>query len=379
MIVRSRPDINEPFLRNLILNGENNYTCQDNRFYFNSGSNALKFFLRLFGERRRVGIQVFTCVTVLETIKECNDYPVFLDIDRRYFSTPYSEVDRCIKDLDILILTHIHGIPNPDYFEIVNICRNNNVIVVNDLCQTFHASIAGNLLEDIADNYFYSFFYDKPISAAHGGLLKVNPSIYKIAIKEYNNLKQESFTDGILNLKCLYWMYHLLDPIYYKKDFRTGNEELLFSLLPLSLPKFIANIIAKSFVIRVLPKIFHKNTHRDIIAMSDVQKYYVYNQMQNFKCNNSRFVDFYLKRGSELPQLLRNTQILCSFAKRGLVKSSDIPNLEKIKNNAELALFNWPELICGNESFNNYPNANFVINNYINIPLWCDITDWLKL
>lgn len=116
MIVRARPDINQSeLLKSLkgeypLINKQEN-----NTLFFNGGSSSLLFFLSLFGKGKRVGLQVFTCSTVLDTIKSAKDIAVLMDINTDFFSTTYDTVKRVIDSIDILILSHLLGIPNPDY------------------------------------------------------------------------------------------------------------------------------------------------------------------------------------------------------------------------------------------------------------------------
>ena len=68
MIVRSCPNIDEELLLSLLNNRNLQETAfqSANVFFFNSGSSSLRFFLSLLGSNKRIGLQVFTCPTVLE-------------------------------------------------------------------------------------------------------------------------------------------------------------------------------------------------------------------------------------------------------------------------------------------------------------------------
>lgn len=74
-------------------------------FFFNSGASSLLFFLNLFGTKKRVGLQVFTCSTVLDVIQMAEDRVVLMDIDKDYFTTTYDIVEKHIDSIDILILS----------------------------------------------------------------------------------------------------------------------------------------------------------------------------------------------------------------------------------------------------------------------------------
>jgi dTDP-4-amino-4,6-dideoxygalactose transaminase len=99
----------------------------DNGLGFNSARAGLKWLLtRLRAQRQkslRVGVQALTCQSVLSAILESGNLPIFLDISREHLSSPLSEVSR--SSAEVLILTHLSGIPNPDYAGIATECKPN--------------------------------------------------------------------------------------------------------------------------------------------------------------------------------------------------------------------------------------------------------------
>lgn len=86
MIVRSCPNIDEELLLSLLNNRNLQETAfqSTNVFFFNSGSSSLRFFLSLLGSNKRIGLQVFTCPTVLEAVNMSGCIPVFMDINKDY-------------------------------------------------------------------------------------------------------------------------------------------------------------------------------------------------------------------------------------------------------------------------------------------------------
>ena len=75
-------------------------------------------------------------------------------------------------------------------------------------------------------------------------------------------------------------------------------------------------------------------------------------------------INYCLKHRIELPSYLTNDRIECSLSKRCLIKD----NSQIEKEGKEIALYNWPNLICRNKS--EFPVAASVLENYINLPLW---------
>lgn len=370
MIVRSLPDVDRSSLMAIIHSEEFDllFSQPSNTLFFNSGSSSLVFFLNLFGESKRVGFQVFTCSTVLDAVRRAKDIPIFMDINKDYFTTTYDIVYAHIDSIDILILSHLCGIPNPDYIRIKELCKQKKVVLIDDLCQTYHAKVEGDFVEDLSDNYYYSFFYDKPISATSGGMLKLTSELYKIAIDKYNGINKDTGSHGKRLLRKLYWMNRLLVPENYKKDFRNGSlwEEYLLSYYPISWSIGLLTFLLNSIVGRVFCKLRLQVKQFPLRRMSDVQLEYILNRLYAFKNNNDRLLSYCKKYNASIPKYMTDSRIECSLAKRCIIRDS--PAIRK--EGVEIALYNWPYLLCENEA--KYPEATSVIRAYVNVPLWYD-------
>jgi len=370
MIVRALPDFSPASYESA---KSKNSPADDGLYYLNSGSTAIKFFLSLFGSSKRVGIQVFTCSTVKDAILGAEDIPVYMETNQEYYTTTLDIVKQHIDSIDILILSHICGIPNPDYLEIKELCRKKQVILLDDLCQTFHARVSGSLLEDLSDNYVYSFFYDKPIAATKGGALKVALEYKQNADYKYYTLRKESEASGKDKLNRLFWMSQLLLPEVYKKDFRTWCkwENWILSKYPKSWPILPLKFMVNPSVSMRLSKFFFQ-AQDDASApkrMSDIQIKYIQAQMCTYQSNNLILVDILNHYGFPLPSYLKNGNILCSISKRAIVPSTIKDKIEKL--NVEVALYNWNELI---DKEHNYVSSSILTEN-INIPT---STRWYK-
>lgn len=366
MLVRARTDINEYLILRMIEGGNyEQFPLPANSFFFNSGRASLRFFLRLLGKGKRVGVQVFTCSTVLDAIKEEQCVPVFLDINPNYFTSTIEYVSDKIGEMDVLILTHLFGIPNPDYVEIKNLCQDNGVIIIDDLCQTFHAKVNGELLEDLSDNYFYSFFYDKPISMLSGGMLKLDAKYSERAKGMYEALPKESEKDGIKSLKVLFLMHGILSPAIYKGEFRTGSVWKSFLVLwPIKWDVSIAYHFLRSKSCKLINKIIRAPKDNCVARMSDIRVSYVLSMMRSFKDNNSTLIDFINSVGIKHPVYLSDPKIRCSLAKRAIIET------EFQSPKAEIALYNWPLLICDESLEDFFPNSKAVLSSHLNIPVW---------
>ena len=195
----------------------------DNGLGFNNARAGLKWLLtRLRAQRQkslRVGVQVLTCPVVLSAILESGNVPVFLDISQEHLSSPLSEVSR--SSVEVLILTHLSGIPNPDYADIATECKRRDVLLIEDVAQTWGASVCGAKVGTLGDVTLLSFGFDKPISAFRGGMLWVNesgvlPKLLPELHRDYQALPQEASASAAGDLYRLSLYYALTEPHTYQ-------------------------------------------------------------------------------------------------------------------------------------------------------------------
>lgn len=363
MIVRALPD----FDINCFDKVKRNQLHLDEKqlLFFNSGSSALLFFLRIFGPGKRVGIQAYTCSSVKDTILRAGDVPIYMDIDCMYFTTSRDHVSEILDKIDILVITHLFGIPNPYYHSIKEDCKQNNIEVIDDLCQTVRAKINNEYIEDISDNYFYSFFYDKPISSFCGGALYVNERLASSAKVRFETLPKESRRSGIRHLRQAFWIARLLSPENYKYEFRRGSKwefEILSSMpewVPINIVKFLLCPIINSIMLRL----GRHHNETEIIRMSDVQSQYVLYQLAHFNPEPALLLKNKNKFGEEAFPFLQCTAIQCSSTKRTILNKKFV----KDNTDVEIDLYNWKTLITDETA--KFPNSMHIIENYVNYPL----------
>ncbi len=369
MIVRARTEIDEELIRALLSGAPYDLHVPSSCYFFNSGSSSLRYFLQLIGKGKRVGVQVFTCSSVCEAIVKEECYPVLLDIDTSYYTTTIDCVKNKIDQIDILLLTHLFGIPNPDYLQIRQLCKEHKVILIDDLCQTYHAKVGDCYLEDLSDNYIYSFFYDKPISSISGGMLKVGDDYKVIAKKKCAQLSREDDEHGKKKLKVLLLMHLLLAPEFYNREFRYGAFwKYLLENWPMNWSLKLLKILINGKWVSLINRVVAPQREDGIWLLSNMEVYYLLAVMASFRNHNQFLVDLFVRNGLVLPPYLQNTSITCSVAKRAIVdcrvESSDV----------QVGLFNWPELICDTDDYCKFPNAESVIRTHTNIPCWMDIS-----
>ena len=110
-----------------------------------SGTDALH--LALIAEGIGVGDEVittaFTFIATAEAIKYVGAEPVFVDIDARTFNISPEAIEKAITPKTKAVMpVHLFGQP-ADMTEIVQLCEQYNLKLIEDCCQSFGASING--------------------------------------------------------------------------------------------------------------------------------------------------------------------------------------------------------------------------------------------
>lgn len=133
---------------------------------------ALQIFDLKPGER--VGVQPYTCSSVLLAIKAAGCHPVFIDINEQ-LTLDTVDLQRKVSSIDALIVTHTFGIPAN-----VRVIRQlaGHLPIIEDCAHAFPGQRNGELLGSFFDMAVFSFGNGKFPSLGGGGLLVVNETAY---------------------------------------------------------------------------------------------------------------------------------------------------------------------------------------------------------
>lgn len=385
MYPRVVPNINENLLLKILNKSEKieNIKIDKNLFFFDSGREALKFLLKLKFKNKKIGIQNFTCSIVKDAILESNNIPVFLDVEKDLFSTSLDEIKK--HEIDVLILTHLFGIPNAEYFKIKDYCSKNNICLIDDLSQTILSKVNGKILEDYSEYYIYSFAFDKPIGSLSGGALHV-PQDEKEKVKiQYDKLPKRTENIGYLNLKISYIYYLILKSLLLLERTNTIFERMMFFLLPLSFirnNKLIYFFYEKKINIIIfkienrLKNIFKKNKEIEIKRISNIEKYYLLKQLKNYNILDRKLIyikakEKILKLNGKIEEIKLRDNIEISYGIRFPILVFNQKEVVKklLENKIEAGNHNWSEVL--NEKYSSKISKE-ITEKIINIPIWGD-------
>ena len=388
MFPRVIPNIDEKLLVKILMNKNNkkNICSTDNfkeeLYFFNSGRAALKFLLSLKFKNKKIGIQNFTCSIMKDVIIETKNIPVILDINRELFSTSLDEIKK--YEIDVLILTHLFGIPNAEYFKIKEYCIEKNIFLIDDLSQTIFSEVDNKVIEKYSDYYIYSFAFDKPISSLEGGALHIPAE--ENFMDRYNAIPKTSEFKGYLNLKIFYLYYSILkSKLLVLERTNTYFERCLYYIFTINFAKknkiikFFYRYKVNLFIFKIenkIKKIFYKNKNIKIQRLSEIEKVYIIEQIKNYKKIDKELLYLKAKKnilalGGEIKEIKFRENIKISYRLRfPILQFNQEEIIQKLlKKKIESGNHNWGEVI---DRTADTPISKEMTNQIVNIPIWSD-------
>lgn len=219
MICRARPKYITSFDKNIL-----NYNSEKDTLYFNSGSNAAKFFFKCYAKYypkvANIAIQDFTCSTMLDALNATGHQIFLYDVCLEDCSLDFEQVEN-EENLDVIILTHYQGIPNKDYLKFKQLCDKKGILLFED-CSHGNMSMHGDVrIGSLSNVYIESFAWDKPYTSLRGGALHLNDleRDFKFFLKEeYNGLKRETDSNKERDMQVLKFMFAYTAEKNYNAD-----------------------------------------------------------------------------------------------------------------------------------------------------------------
>ena len=164
----------------------------------NSGTDALIVALKNFKLQNKdeVITTANTWISSAYAIAINGATPVFVDIDQESFQMDINSFKKKINNrTKILIVTHLYGCPN-NMVEIKNICKKNNIKIVEDLAQSHLAKYQNKIVGNFGDVAILSFYPSKNLGAlGDGGAIITNSKSIYNECKLFANYGSYSFKD----------------------------------------------------------------------------------------------------------------------------------------------------------------------------------------
>ena len=218
------------------------------------GRTALYLGLKAIGvQGNEIILPSFTCTVVRHAVILAGAIPRFVDVDTGNFNLSKTDLKRKITPLTkAIIITHYFGGVASNLKEIIEIGRDNNLILIEDCAHSLGAEYDGVKIGSFGD--FAIFSLTKGMINFGGGMMVTNDDA--LFAKARGILKKESF--GILRkvsdfpLLLSYGVEQIIDKLFYDRPKRSIFKWWAIKILPASIVgfrKFIMFIL-KNFLMQ---------------------------------------------------------------------------------------------------------------------------------
>lgn len=144
--------------------------------FVNSGSSANLALLQallnldLIRKNDRVGFSAVTWATNVMPIIQLGMEPVAIDCNLETLNIPPEKIEKNVGKIKALFLTNVLGLS--DHIEKIKlICENNNIILIEDNCESLGSRTSKKLLGNFGLASTFSFFVGHHLSTIEGGMI----------------------------------------------------------------------------------------------------------------------------------------------------------------------------------------------------------------
>lgn len=155
----------------------------------------VKFFIKN-NKKKGVLLSPFTIPDVLNMVIKAGGVPYFLDFEKKTTFLSIKVLKKAIKKnlFSVLILTH-YSINEKNYAEIVRICKNKNIKVIEDSAISFVGKSRNIRINSLGDASILSFSSFKLINFFYGGAIMCkNHHCFKTISKQISTWPEMSFS-----------------------------------------------------------------------------------------------------------------------------------------------------------------------------------------
>jgi hypothetical protein len=396
MIIRARPK----FLTEEMFNRckKVHFVEPEDNLYFSSGRTALFFLLKeyqsFFNKKIKIAMQSFNCSVVIESALQAGCEIFLIDIKKEDFSISLSQLKtiNSSNDINAVIITHYQGIPNFEYEEIVEYARQYDMLIIEDVAQSYGSKIRENKIGTLGDVFIESYAFDKPFSCMYGGgigfCLKNNlPFKFQSHLNQvYKGLPEENNSTAHNHINLLAYIFKNSAQQKYKK-YLNNYDFLLFLLkftdnntlivLISNFYRFLKKIKILSVYkrVKIVLHLSHANSFNSVFRLHPAKVNLIKMQKKEFDCQNlpAWTNSFYNLNDSEVTICWNRFSIL---DENGVIKKYVT---ELFSNDIELGNYNWPiPLHFGYKNVQQVNMSDTLINseycskNILNIPIWQD-------
>lgn len=148
------------------------------------------------GEGDEVITTPYTFTATSEAIGYTGAKPVFVDIDPKTLNIDVDKIyDKLTPRTKAILPVHIAGAPC-DMDALLEICKARNLVLIDDAAHAIPTDYNGRRIGSIGDLSVFSFYANKNLTAAEGGMITTNSDEYAEIIKpmRLHGLNKDSWT-----------------------------------------------------------------------------------------------------------------------------------------------------------------------------------------
>jgi dTDP-4-amino-4,6-dideoxygalactose transaminase len=154
---------------------------------FDSDGDALETVLRYYGAK---GKEVVVCtnsfISMPNSVVYAGGKVVFADIRADTISMDPESLRKCVSDKTCgVVVTHIAGFPNPDLREIMEICVEHDLFLIEDATHAIGATLDGRKMGSFGKVGVFAFTPTKVLTSGEGGAMVTNDAKLSEYAKHY--------------------------------------------------------------------------------------------------------------------------------------------------------------------------------------------------
>lgn len=193
--------------------------------FVNSGSSAnlaaiYSLILSNRMKNKKIVVPAVSWVTTVTPAVQLGLDPIMCECDSENLGLDINHLKEIIKTENpaAIILVHVLGIPN-HMDEIVNLCKENDILLVEDTCESIGSKYNNKMVGTFGDLSTFSFYFGHHMSTIEGGMISTDDEeLYHILLsirshgwdRDLPEKKQKELREkyGINNFRALYTFYY---------------------------------------------------------------------------------------------------------------------------------------------------------------------------
>ena len=165
-----------------------------------NGTVAIELIIKAIGiKNREIILPSNTFFATIVAVENSGNIPILVDIENDSFSVCPNDLRKKIStNTAALILVHIGGIISSKIEEIIQICSENNIELIEDAAHAHLSSYRKQKAGTLGIAGAFSFFPTKVMTTGEGGMITTNSEVLYQKIKSLKNFGRDNNNAGII-------------------------------------------------------------------------------------------------------------------------------------------------------------------------------------